>query len=244
MVDTRHRDPWPACNRRPIRRNARGFGHGGGGSTPFDPSQIAGLEAWWRGDSYAGGVALDRSGNGRNLAAGGTAPGQVSRAGQLAFQFGGAGFLRGLFGPLPQPLTVYAVLEATSIAGVQRTIFDGVDGTNRVRAFTVSTTSRTVNAGTALTGSTPTTSMEAWAVVYNGASSALYVANFATAALSGAAGSNAMGGLTVGADVAGGNAFVGYIWELLLYSGAHDAATRAQIAGYLNARYAGLQIAT
>lgn len=244
MIDIRHRELWPACHRRPIRRNARGFGRGGGGSTPFDPSQIAGLEAWYRGDSYVGGVALDLSGNGRDLAAGGTAPGQVSRSGQLAFQFGGAGFLRGLFGPLPQPLTVYLVHEPTVIAGAQRTIMDGYDASGRVRAYIVSTTSRTINAGVALSGTGPTTSMEAWSAVFDGSSSALYAQDFASPGASGDAGANQMNGLTIGADIAGGNAFTGFIWDAIVYSGAHDAAARAKLAGYFNARYAGLQITT
>lgn len=246
MVDTRHRVPWPACNRRPIRRNARGFGPRGGGSTPFDPSQIAGLEAWFRGDSYAGGTLIDKSGNGRNLTTVGTAPSQAIRAGQLAFSFNGTGYFQGAFGTtLVQPATIYAVWEASSVPA-HTVLVDGDDSTNRQFLY-IRSTDTTLRGGapTELAGGAPSLGrIYASAFVVDSISSALYgLSDFGTPAGAGSAGASAVDGMTIGAMYGGTLGFHGYAWEVIRYSGAHDAATRAKFADYFNARYAGLQIA-
>lgn len=244
MVDTRHRDPWPACHRRPIRRNARGFGRGGGGGpTPFDPSQIAGLEAWYRGDSYAGGTLIDKSGKSRNLPAIGTVT-QTSRAGQLALQFGGAGrFTGALGGVVAQPITIYFVFEPTSLGAIQ-SWYDGDDVTNRVNLYTDTAPSYHFRAINDLAGGTPTLGIHATCHVANTAASAAYVDNFASPMASGFGGTASLDGFTIGGNYAGGQFVSGYIWDTIVYSGAHDAETRAKFAGYFTARYAGLQIAT
>lgn len=60
MNDTRHRDPWPAHHRRPIRRNARGFGRGGegGGPAPFTPASDPLALLWWDPSTVSGPVSV------------------------------------------------------------------------------------------------------------------------------------------------------------------------------------------
>ena len=214
---------------------------------PFSPLDIADLEAWYR-ETYASGTWVDLSGKGRDLtqATAGSRPTQVARAGQAALSFDGGDWVQGAFGAtLSQPLTVYAVFEPTSLA-TQRYIFDGDDASNRVALYTDTTPNYGVHAPTARTGGTPTLAIHAACFTANGASSALRVDNFAGAAitLSGDPGTAGLDGLTVGARYLQNINWQGYIWEIILYSGAHNAATRKLVGDYLTARYTGLTVTT
>lgn len=235
------------------RSGWRGIGGGAPASAaPFTPEDVAGLEAWYRGDDTvdSGGVVAtwsDKSGNVRPLtqATAGNRPAPVTRAGQRALSFT-TDFLQGAFGSLvAQPLTIYAVWETTSLAAIA-IMLDGDDATNR--AFMLTNTTPAVRGGatTQLGINTPATGqIYASALVANGASSAFYgLSNFVTADQSGNAGTAGLDGLTVGSSYTGASPFPGYLWEVLVYSTAHDAATRKQIGDYLTARYTSLTVVT
>jgi hypothetical protein len=38
--------------------------------------------------------------------------------------------------------------------------------------------------------------------------------------------------------------FTGYVWEVLVYSGAHSTATRKRVGDYFTGRYSGLTVTT
>lgn len=209
---------------------------------PFDPSQVPGLEAWYRGDSYAGGVAMDLSGNGRDATAVDTVNTVVSR-GQPAFEFSGEGRLVAEFGEtIPQPITFYLVTMRPSVSTVNHTLAAS-SGATGPRVYSVSTGYR-VGMGTVLTfGSPQANQVAAICGVADGVSSLAFADDFAVPGATGDMGAGNLIGVTIGSNVDGSNALEGLVWDVLLYSGAHDAETRAKVAGYFNARY-GLNITT
>lgn len=219
---------------------------------PWTPAQLANLIAWYRGDdtiTSSGAVTTwsDKSGNARHLTQGtGTArPTLTTRAGQPVLSFDGGDYLQGAFGAtLNQPNTIYVVWEATGVATTQ-VILDGDDGTNRHFIY-VRTPGPTVRAGavTELIGGAPSAGqIYASCFVANGGSSAIYGrSDFVTAGASGAGGSAALDGLTVGANNAGAAHLTGFIWEVIVASGAHNAATRALVGTYFSSRYSGLVV--
>lgn len=232
-----------------FRRNGRnGLYLPGGGPAPFDPSQIAGLEAWYRGDSYAGGTLIDLSGNGRHLtqADPDKRPTQVSRAGQLALSFDGTDdFLAGQFGSLiDQPYTIYTVHERPGLAATE-VVYSGFSATS-VPMLQMRTSDYRAFAGTHLVAApAPPSTIDATCVTHNSPSSAVWSASsFLTPRATGSSGAIAADGLTLGAQSGPLLFFGGFIWDVILCSGAHDATTRAKFAGYFNARYTGLSIVT
>lgn len=244
-------------NRRPMggRGNRRGGWGRAASSTPaFLPSDIANQEFWYRGDDTidVGGVVqtwTDKSGKGRHATQGTAAsrPTPVTRAGQRALSFDGGDQLVATFaGALTQPTTIYPVWEATAISGVQ-VLLDGNDGTNRNFIYATAT-GPAVRAGapTELAGGAPSAGqIYASCFVVNGATSALYGrSDFVTAGATGNAGAAVLDGLTLGASNASTLRLTGYLWEVIGYSGAHDAATRKLIGDYLTARYTGLTVTT
>lgn len=94
----------------------------------------------------------------------------------------------------------------------------------------------------ATTGITPTTGNAVYAdpvvvcSVVNGASSALYNKD-ATNSIGTGTESTALTGLKIGGNFASSACFYGRIATILVYSGAHDAATRDTIMSWLKARY-------
>lgn len=75
------------------------------------------------------------------------------------------------------------------------------------------------------------------AVVYNGASSAVYIDDMATAAVSGNASSSACESLLTGI-FSGEHTDVSYKWaRLVAYSGSHDQASREDVQTYLASQY-------
>lgn len=74
--------------------------------------------------------------------------------------------------------------------------------------------------------------------VFNGASSAIYVNDFVTAAMTGNPGAESLTQLAIG-DVAGGvsSPLNGKCAEVIVCSGAHDAANRALLRTYFAGRY-------
>lgn len=209
---------------------------------PFDPADIPGLEAWYRGDSYAGGVAMDLSGNGRDAAAIGTVNTVVSR-GQLALEFGGEGRLVAEFGEtIPQPITFYLVTMRPSVSAVLHTLASS-SGATGPRVYSVSTGYRVGMSKVITFGAPQANQTAALCGVADGASSLAFADDFATPGVTGDMGAGNLIGVTIGSNVDGASALEGLVWDVLIYSGAHDAETRAKVAGYFNARY-GLNITT
>lgn len=226
-----------------IRRGLRTPTTGAPASGPFSPSDVTGLEAWYR-ETYAAGTWADLSGNGRDLTTLTGTPSQVTRSGQLAISLNGSTALSGAFGvTLDQPTTAYVVFETT--VAFSRVVFCGDDTTNRQQFQATLAGGQAIYAGTVLSADgTLAAGIHAAACIFNSTTSALYEGDFATAAVSGNAGTNKLDGLIVGARPGPADLFTGYVWELIVYSGAHDAATRKLIGDYFTARYSGLTVTT
>ena len=142
--------------------------------------------------------------------------------------------------PLAQPCTWYAVYKAGD-ASTARTVFDGLASGHRqdLNNSAVDGEPNIYASGAAVlpsgVGDKSATKVKACAV-FDGASSAVYIDNFTTAAATGDCGSNDLEGLTIGANFLLGTNLGGDIAEIVAYSGVHDAATRAQVLAYF-ARY-------
>lgn len=230
--------------RRPTGRTRRPVARSSASAPPWSPLDLAGLEAWYR-ETYAAGTWFDLSGKGRHLtqATAGARPTQTARAGQAVLSCdGGDSVALAYSATISQPYTIYAVSEAPSVASTQ-VIYSGhsatADGMLQIRA-----NDYRISSGTFLAGGTSSTAISASAAAYNGASSSLCVNNFATPVASGNAGSGILRGLSVGAQQAASVYLTGYVWEIIVCSGAHDAATRKLVGDYFTARYAGLTVTT
>lgn len=210
----------------------------------WTPASYSGLIAWYR-ETYAAGTWSDLSGNGRHLtqATAGLRPAQVTRAGQLALQFDGSDFVQGAYGSNQgAPVTIYCVAEPTTVAG-SPVLFDGDDGTHRHSLYAPS--DYALYGGSILAGpGTATTGLHGFCGIFAGPSSSAFVDNFATAIVTGDAGAQEIDGFTAGNNFAGSAGMTGYEWEIVIVSGAHNAANRALFAAYANARYSGLAITT
>lgn len=235
------RRPTGRSRRFPARRVASG-------PAPFSPADIAGLEAWYR-ETYAAGTWSDKSGNGRNLtqATAANRPTQTTRAGQAVLSLDGGDLVQGPFGSLlPQPLTIYCVAEVTDTA-VARSVYDGDDATNRCNLLAQTTVIQAFAGGTLRAfGTLATGAIRASCVTYNGAGSNGFYNDFRDSAdgISASPGTAGLDGFTVGGTSGGAQPFLGYVWEIIIYSGAHDAATRKLIGDYFTARYTGLTVTT
>lgn len=224
-----------------------------GGVAAWTPAQLADLEAWYRADDVVtSGSSIttwtDKAGN-HNLTQGtGTAqPTLTTRGGQAVASFDGGDYVQGAFGHSHgQPNTIYAVFEAASFPSTSA-IFDGDDGANRHQGHLSSTPDFKMYAGAAITAGTPSTgTIYGGCYVFDTTSSLGFFNDFTTgnAVLSGNAGAQTIDGFTIGASNTGGAAFNGYIWEVIVCTTAHDAATRALVGDYLTARYDGLAVTT
>jgi hypothetical protein len=209
-----------------------------------DPTDLPNLLAWYRMDLGAttsgGGTVLDaladQSGNSRNLASTGSAitytASDAAYGNQATATFAGAQKLDGAAwgSSQSQPYTIYWVGHSASHA---------------TRIFSSGPVCFNVSgewgmyAGTNIIAATGTdaTAPSVGCIVFNGASSAMYIGNAGTAAATGNPGSDAMPELVLGADIAGGGDLYGKIAEVFAYSGTHDAATRSRVMAYLTARY-------
>lgn len=138
-----------------------------------------------------------------------------------------------------QPTTVYVVGHSTGTAA-QRTLVDGIGGSNLHRIATAITTGyTTISAGNAVADTTNAADSEprVWCALFNGVSSAIYVNGEAVASATGNALTQTITGITVGANQALGSTHNGKIATVLVYSGAHDQATRTRIMQWLSDRY-------
>jgi len=182
----------------------------------------------------------DQSGNGRHLLQATASLGPMVRSdGSLLFN-GTTQYMKATF-TLAQPYTVYMALsQVVSTSG--SIIFDGATGNARLSQSTANAVQ--MSAGTSL--GTDTTmpigiaTPGVVACVFNGTSSVLQTAGgAASVTTSGNAGATAAGGITVGASQVLGNYANIVVYEIAIFSAAHDAPTRLWMLRYM-ARIASL----
>lgn len=216
----------------------------------FSPLSVAGAELWLRSDlglTISSGVSAwgDQTPNARHVTQGtvglrlGYSASDAAYNNKPVLVGTNLGYLdASVSGPASQPLTFYIVGQIGTSADY-KTLVDAHTGNRAIVRANASEFSSTF-AGTANVEST--TSIAGPSIicaVFNGASSAHYV-NSTTAAVTGNPGATGMGTIRIGAAPAGSYPLPtdGKLAEILIYSGAHGATTRATILRYLSTRYA------
>lgn len=213
----------------------------------FVATDIANCRAWYRAslgitDDGSGRASAwaDQSGAGdanRNFgqATGGARPvitaSSANFNGRQVLTFDGArDMATGTFSATyAQAVTIYMCFRQTAASNYF--LFDDSDGTSRIALLdnAGSPASPYVHAGADLLGTggdMPINTTHVLCIVANGASSAVYVSRYNTAAVSGNAGSNSLQSFKLGARFNDVNYMHGAVAELIAYSGAHNAATR------------------
>lgn len=157
----------------------------------------------------------------------GSKPAQIVDRPSLLFD-GAAHFMKCAAFTLNQPETIYFVGRQITWASTD-TLLDGNAANTGAIIQTTSTPQINISAGSSVAANTEMTlaTRKVVCAVFNGASSSLQVTT--GTATTGNAGAGNMGGFTLGA--AGSDLLFGNIQtqEVLIYSVAHDAATRANI---------------
>ena len=140
----------------------------------------------------------------------------------------------GAWGTLPSaPYTIYVVGKSTGSAGV----FFASGGASNRSDVDVSSSNAHAYAGSNLTTSTPVTSACIICVVFNGASSAIYVNGSLTAVVSGDVGAQTISTTYLGGNYGGGNLLTGKIASVVITRGADTARQRAEMISYLGTYY-------
>lgn len=219
---------------------------GGGDPDPgFVPTDLAGIKAWYKmslGATTGGGsitALADQSGTGdtaKDLTATGTIAYTATDAAygnKATATFTGTQRMQNASSwaaAQTTPYTIYFVGHATD-----GRLFDGRTNSHLVMNLS---SDWTMYCGSFIsaTGTDPTVPSFG-CVVFNGASSSLYITDPATAAVTGNPGTTTLEALVLGALGGGGGELTGKIAEVIAYSGAHDEATRTQVMGYLADEY-------
>lgn len=215
------------------------------GIKPAFNMPTANLAAWYDanlGITIATGVSQwnDQSGNARHLlqATGGNQPSYTTDAkGRNTLLFNGTThYMKATAFTLNQPETVYLVGTQVTVTA-NDTVFDG-NALNTMRLYETGAAAQVQMyagtggpASTAWTAATP----KVVACVFNGASSSIRVNT--GAAGSGNAGASNAGGFTLGAAGNLGTQSNIQIYEVAIYSVAHDAATQQRIIAGLAAKW-------
>ncbi|MBX2903708.1 MAG: PKD domain-containing protein [Chitinophagales bacterium] len=212
------------------------------------PNTVTGLQLWLQADS---GIAAspvqtwsDVSGNGFAAVQPVSSKRPTKTAAVAALNnhpvvtFSGTKFMRVLNLNQNSPLTIFALWNIAASNTVP-TLFDGVAASNRV-VLRQSAGSLSASAGQALAypKSAPFNYIFN-SIVYNGTNSELFENGNLKA--SGDLGTNAMGGLTIGAnqDTSFTTYFLnGNVAEIIVYNKALSATERQQVEGYLRNKYA------
>ncbi len=140
------------------------------------------------------------------------------------------------FSEQAQPFTVIIVSRSSNVS-VGSTMFDGVSDTKRAVSY-ISAGRWYWNAGSNIdTGDAADTNINTHACIFSGASS-VYRLNGVTLDASNV-GSNAITGLSIGNNYLGTSAWIGDIYEVLVYSGALSAANLNLLGNYLE-RHGGI----
>lgn len=197
------------------------------------------LAAWYRyriGLTNISGACsswADQSGNTRPLLQA-TAANRPTINSDASLTFNGTTHSMAAAFTLIQPCSIYlAFQQLTWTSG--DVIFDGSSGTVKVSQATTSS-GLTANAGSSLSNNTTIalTTNGVACFVANSTSSVYQAAGgAASVTVTGDANTNNPGGITLGADRTPANNANIRVYEMLVYSVAHDAATRLQILRYL-----------
>lgn len=196
-----------------------------GTNRSFDPGAIAGIQWWFKADALALADAAavdswtDSSGLGRHAvqASGPLQP--VYRTnivnGQPAIEFGGTQYLRTpAITLVAQPTTMFLVGRNPS--GGNTVFVDGIVSGSR-NMFYKNTTPMTAFAGANLNGPAASTAWKIRHALFNSTSSKIRVDG--GVGTSGNSGTHGITGLTLGASYLSGTNLVGYIAEVIHYSG-------------------------
>lgn len=199
----------------------------------------ANLAAWYR---YHMGVTnisgacsswYDYSGNQRPLLqATASARPSINSDGSLTFD-GSNDFMQATF-TLIQPMSIYLAFMPLSDTN-NDVLFDGATGTTTLSQDTNAST-YDINAGSALaySGTIIANTKAVIAVVFNGTSARVQAGNGAASITSsGDAGANNAGGITLGASRTPGSFSNIRVYEMAVFSAAHDATTRLQVLRYM-----------
>lgn len=177
----------------------------------------------------------DRRGAGPNLGPGAGSLGSGTRKGRQTIAFDGGDWLTATFAN-SQPFTRFAAIKFTTWTGATRVIFDGASTT--VRLQRTAANKILIYAGTNLEATMSATLNDRWVVlaaVFNGANSSIWENGVLRA--SGAIGAANPTGITVGADNAGTQNFVGEMGELIGVSGALTTSQIARVSNYLQNKW-------
>jgi len=208
-------------------------------TTTFDPTDAAGMKAWYRkgtGITVTGaGVSkwADQSGNGNDLLQA-TDTNRPSQEADGSILFDGVdNKLKCASFTLVQPETVYLLIKQVTWTA-NAYIFDGNTDTAMAVFLAVVTPEVRAYGGitSAVNGDLAIGSYGVLSVVFNGASSVLQVDN--NTPVTGNASTNDMGGFTLGAAGDASNFGNIQVKEVAIYNTAHDAATRAKVIAYLS----------
>ena len=209
------------------------------GSVPsgFLPSDLANLELWTK---YNSGITVtgsgvsqwdDQSGNGNHLKQA-TDASRPSKEVDGSILFDGLdNFLKADAFTLVQPETIYLLFKQVAWTANDYMTDGNTANTAVLQQFTAAPQIR-LFAGAGL-GNVSLT-LDTYGVlstVINGSSSVIQIDNGTP--VTGAAGAANMGGFTLGSKSDGLSAANIQVKEVLVYSAAHDAATRAQVRAYL-----------
>lgn len=234
-------------------------GGGGGGFT--DPTSISGMWFWYQPGATAvtapycyydatnlctNGQTIDhwvdKSGNGNQLNYG-VGPynyetGVQNSLPAVMVTAGATDMHRSTFanGTLNQPLTMFAVFKA-KVDSDYHAITDGPDGTHRACIYIGTDNKLDITGGTTLTG--PAVTNDTWyvaAVIFNGASSKIYLSK-KTSPTTGDAGTNSLTGIYIGAFYSASFQYENYLGDLLLYSGALSESDIGNVLQWLGDRW-------
>lgn len=215
------------------------------GGDPTTLFQDTGLTVLVTADGQMVRGQADKSGNNRHVTEGSNGP-----VYKVAIQNGRSitRFLTqkklSIVGPsLPQPNTIFVVGSANNASGdignfVDGNIAAGAGGSTGRHIFGATTSNQwRAFGGLNIAGGSRNTSFHVFSVIFNGASSALYVDGSSVA--SGDAGSTDLKMLRVGIgyDASSGQDLDGDIGEILIYSGALSSGDRTAIETWLNSKW-------
>lgn len=146
---------------------------------------------------------------------------------------------------VPHPISTYAVFTTTDVSAVATSVIDSNASPTSHQIFCALTTGNvTANSNGAQINS-PSSALNTPRVVcavHNGASSTVYVSS-AASGTAGTLNAQNVANMRIGASFALSGFFEGKIATILVYSGAHDRATRARIMSYLGNLY-GIAVTT
>jgi hypothetical protein len=183
----------------------------------------------------------DQSGSGNNMTGQGAPVWQPAGLGGMpAIAIGNPGYFSNAAGPtIAQGDSMFVVLQETA-AQPTATFIDGVGANRQTASQTTNATTVTLNAGNA--GVTATLNAPGFTaptilqVDWNGASTAVYQ-NGVSITPSGSPGAQSFQIGYVGANQAGGSAWVGSIAEVILFNKILSANNRTRVTRYLGGRY-------